>query len=86
MPTGASFIRQFILKHDLYNKDSIVSRELYHELHKEILKLNKDDVTCDCEKATNSDSCGDECKFNQDIVQWLKANGDKCDIFDIDIE
>ena len=25
VPTGANFIRQFILKHDLYNRDSIVS-------------------------------------------------------------
>lgn len=40
VPTGANFIRQFIIKHNLYNKDSIISQELYHELHKEIMKLN----------------------------------------------
>ena len=40
VPTGAKFIRQFIMKHELYNQDSIVSQELYQELHKEIMKLN----------------------------------------------
>ena len=40
VPTGARFIRQFILKHSLYKNDSKISQELYHELHKEMMKLN----------------------------------------------
>lgn len=86
MPTGATFIRQFILKHNLYKQDSIVSKELYHELHKLIMKLNQDDVPCDCEKDTNSDSFGNDCQHSEDIVKWLKNNESNCDIFDIDIE
>ena len=68
VPTGASFIRQFIQKHSLYKQDSNVSRDLYHELHKEIMKLNQDDVPCDCEKDTNSDSFGINCSHSEDIV------------------
>jgi len=61
VPTGANFIRQFILKHSLYNQDSIVSAELHNELFKEILKLNQGEIPCDCEKATDSDSCNIDC-------------------------
>lgn len=86
VPTGANFIRQFILKHQLYNQDSIVSQELYHELHKEIMKLNQDDAPCDCERDTDSDSWKYECTHGQDIVKWLKNNEGNHDIFDLDME
>jgi len=62
VPTGASFIRHFILKHSLYNQDSIVSSELHNELYKEIMKLNQGIAPCDCEKKTNSDSCDIDCE------------------------
>ena len=50
------------------------------------MKLNQDDVPCDCEKDTNSNSFGQDCTHSEDIVQWLKNNEDQCDIFDIELE
>lgn len=50
------------------------------------MKLNQDDVPCDCEKDTNSDSCGKNCSHSEDIFKWLKNNEENCDIFDIDVE
>ena len=60
--------------------------DLYQELHKEIMKLSQDDVTCDCEKVTNSDSGKNNSNCSTDVVKWLKKNEQHCDIFDIDIE
>lgn len=71
----------------MYNQDSIVSQDLYHELHKEIMKLNQDDVPCDCERDTETDSCKDDCNHGQDVMKWLKNNDfSDFDIFDVDLE
>ena len=51
------------------------------------MKLNKDDVPCDCEKATDSDSNKHECNHGQDMVKWLKNNEEDFeDIFEVDID
>lgn len=63
VPTGASFIRQYIHKHPLYRKDSKISPCLHFNLICQIMKLNNDHVPfdcCGCEKKKSDESC-DSC-------------------------
>lgn len=39
IPTGAKFIREFVLKHPLYQRDSIVSKEIAFDLVSMLEKL-----------------------------------------------
>ena len=63
VPTGAKFIREYILQHPLYKKDSVVSACLQTNLVRQIMNLYKDPVPapCDCEKLTGSNSCDSQC-------------------------
>ena len=40
IPTGASFIRQFVTEHPAYNRDSIVTREINYDLLQMMSGLN----------------------------------------------
>ena len=42
VPTGARFIREYVLKHPLYKKDSIISKCLQCYLINQIMNLNSD--------------------------------------------
>jgi len=63
VPTGAKFIREYILQHPLYKNDSKLSPCLMSALVQQIIKLNHDDGenlsmdgphqdTCECEQVT----------------------------------
>ena len=57
VPTGAAFIRNYIMNHPLYKQDSNISPDLTLALVCQLLKLNNEDVPgCSCEKLTESDS------------------------------
>ena len=40
VPTGASFIRNFVVSHPAYNKDSLLNREINYDLLKMMSELN----------------------------------------------
>ena len=42
--TGAKWIRNFVTKHPLYNKDSIVTPEINYDLMKRILAVDSNDM------------------------------------------
>ena len=66
VPTGAKFMREYILQHPLYKKDSKISPMVQKELIQQVIKLNHDDHNicplpdCDCEKQT--DLSEDDCQ------------------------
>ena len=75
VPTGAKFIREFVLNHPLYKKDSIISPCLSRNIIMQILNLNKDqeEAPCDCEKATGSNSCDSRC---DDFIDMFEKDFD----------
>jgi hypothetical protein len=60
VPTGAKFVREYIMTHPLYKNDSKISNCLMQALVHQIIKLNHDvqdeDITtsdiCKCEQIT----------------------------------
>jgi len=49
IPTGASWIREKVLKHPKYNKDSIVSQQISYDLIKMIANLDNPESS-ECEE------------------------------------
>lgn len=47
VPTGAKFIRDYVLQHPAYQKDSIVSKEIAYDLVNTIDKLESESYDSD---------------------------------------
>jgi len=64
VPTGAKFIREYVLNHPLYKKDSKVSTCLQCCLIDQIINLNKEGPTnvCKCAltRSNSHENCGSE--------------------------
>ena len=84
VPTGAKFIRQYVLQHPLYRKDSIISPCLNFNLICQIIKLNQDHVPmncCACETKTNSQSC-DSCEEKMKAFEMIAETMDMTGLFE----
>lgn len=73
VPTGAKFIREYILNHPLYKNDSKISQCLQCCLINQITNLNKDtDSVCQC-AMTESESHNSDCCDK--TLNFLKGKG-----------
>lgn len=80
VPTGAKFIRAYILSHPLYNQDSQLSSCVQSALINTIMKLNcvgEHQQCCHCEQDTNSESIEDQCQEHIIRAFQYKINRNK---------
>ena len=73
VPTGAKFIREYVLSHPLYKQDSIITPCLNRNIILQIMNLNKEKEheICDCEKHTGSNN-----SFTDELFNLFENNFD----------
>ena len=71
VPTGAKFIREYILNHPLYNQDSQLTPCVQYALINTIMKLGcgEHQQCCHCEQDTNSDSVREDDQCQEHIIR-----------------
>jgi hypothetical protein len=73
VPTGAKFIREYIINHPLYKNDSKISKCLQCCLINQITNLNKDQSNiCDCQATDNESHDSDCC---DKTINFMKNKG-----------